>query len=65
MLSRYAVMGLVLVAVLLVSTAAADWPTIGFAVKGGGHWVEDPREASRSLHAQRSHGHYGSWRCLR
>lgn len=51
MLSRCGMRGLALVAFLLVSTAAAELPTIGFAVKGGGHWVEDPRETSRSLQA--------------
>ncbi len=51
MLSRCGMMGLAMVAFLLVSTAAAELPTIGFAVKGGGHWVEDPRETSRSLQA--------------
>jgi len=37
------------VCLLLAGSAAAGLPTIGFAVKGGGHWVEDPRETSRSL----------------
>jgi len=49
MLSRCGMMGLALVAVLLVSTAAADLPTIGFAVKGGAHWVEDPRATGRAV----------------
>jgi len=41
----------IIVCLLLAGSAAAGLPTIGFAVKGGGHWVEDPRETSRSLQA--------------
>lgn len=36
---------------MLAASAVADLPAIGFAVKGGGHWVEDPRETSRSIQA--------------
>ena len=36
---------------MLAASAVADQPGIGFAVKGGGHWVEDPRETSRSIQA--------------
>jgi len=38
-------------AILLPAAVMAETSSIGFAIKGGGHWVEDPRESSRSLQA--------------
>ncbi|MDI9431979.1 MAG: hypothetical protein QM570_09690 [Planctomycetota bacterium] len=45
-LRTYAAMGTV-IGLFVVTAGATDG--VGFAVKGGGHWVEDPRKADESL----------------
>lgn len=40
---------MIAVAAMATVCSAADLPSIGFAVKGGGHWVADPRDGDERL----------------